>query len=107
MKVLIDLDIFYEEDIRLIKTLIKRESPDEFPELMKWAFQMLYFNGAEWIEICRIDNYLHGNIMGSHIHAYGKEEVKRVDISFQDADDMIKEIGSRILKDKFSKIWDG
>lgn len=104
MNVLIDdLTEFYSENVRLVKTLMKRESPEEYPELMKWALQMLYFNGEEWVEICRIDNYLHENQNGSHIHVYKKDEVKRAVISFQEADKLIKEISARILKDKFKE----
>lgn len=105
MKILIDdLNEFYGENVRLVKTLMKRESLKEHPELMKWALQTLYFDGEEWIEICRIDNYLHENQKGSHIHIYKKDEVKRVELSFQEADKQIKEISARILKDKFKEI---
>ncbi|MBI4440256.1 hypothetical protein HY638_04765 [Candidatus Woesearchaeota archaeon] len=104
MKILIDgLNEIYAENVRLVKTLMKRESPDEHPELTKWALQMLYFNGSEWIEICRIDNYPHDKQKGSHIHAYKKDEVKRIDITFQEAEKAIKEISSRILKEKFKE----
>ncbi|MBI4453013.1 hypothetical protein HY636_00040 [Candidatus Woesearchaeota archaeon] len=66
MKTLIDgLNEFYGENIRLVKTLMKRESPEEYPELMKWALQMLYFDGEQWIEICRIDNY---NVGHKYLH---------------------------------------
>ena len=104
MKKLIDeMNEFYSEDVRLVKNVMKRESPDEYPELFKWAFQMLYFDGEDWIEICRIDNYLHENQIGTHIHLYGKKEVKRVELSFQEADTEIKEISQRILLEKFKK----
>ena len=104
MKILIDnLNEFYNEKVRLVKTLMKRDSPQEHPELMKWALQMLYFDGEEWIEICRIDNYLHEKRKGSHIHFYKKWEVKRVELTFQEANNLIKEISSRILKDKFNE----
>ena len=102
MKVLMDgLNEFYGEKVRLVKTLMKRESPREYPELMKWALQMLYFDGSDWVEICRIDNYLHGNQKGSHVHVYRKERVKRIEIGFQEADRLIKEISERILRDRF------
>ena len=104
MKILIDdLNEFYSEKVRLVKTLMKRESPEEYPELLKWALQMLYFDGNDWVEICRIDNYPHETQTGSHIHAYKKEEVKRVELTFEEADKMIKEISGRILKEKFNE----
>jgi len=91
MKVLIDnLNEFYSENVRLVKTLMKRESPKEHPELLKWALQMLYFNGDNWIEVCRIDNYMHENQKGSHIHIYKKTHVKK--------------ISARILKERFNKV---
>jgi len=104
MKILIDdLNEFYDERVRLVKTLMKRESPEEHAELMKWAFQMLYFDGEDWIEICRIDNYPHEKQKGSHIHVYKKDEVKRLELTFQEAEKLIKEISTKILKDKFKE----
>ena len=104
MKKLIDeLIEFYSEDVRLVKNVMKRESPDEYPELLKWALQMLYFDGNKWVDICRIDNYLHEKQIGVHIHFYKKEEVKRVELSFQEADKIIKEISQRILREEFKR----
>jgi len=104
MKILIDgLNEFYGENVRLVKTLMKRESPEEHPELMKWALQMLYFNGKDWIEICRIDNYPHEQENGSHIHFYKKDEVKRLELDFQEANKLIKEISQKILREKFNE----
>jgi hypothetical protein len=104
MRVLIDgLNEFYSEKVRLVKTLMKRESAKEHPEPMKWALQMLYFNGDDWVEICRIDNYRHENQIGSHIHFYKKDEVKRIKLDFQEANKVIREISKKILKDKFKE----
>ena len=155
MKKLIDgLNEFYGENLRLVKTLMKRESPDEHPEELKWALQMIYFNGKDWVEICRIDNYLHEGRRGSHIHLYNvrifhqsvtggelrsllsiscqkilstknhqsndghaafrippvsdrwffrKIGVKRVDMTFKEADKAIKEISTRILREEFGE----
>jgi len=107
MKTLIDsLNEFYSEKVRLVKTLMKRESEEEHPEMMKWALQMLYFDGGEWIELCRIDNYLHESQKGSHIHIYKKQQAKRVKITFQDAEKVIKGISEKILKERFNEIID-
>jgi hypothetical protein len=104
MKVLIDgLEEFYSPNLRLVKTLMKRESSGEYPEPMKWALQMLYFDGSDWIEICRIDNYPHGNQAGSHIHLYGKCEAKRERMEFKDAERLIKKLSARILMEKFNE----
>jgi len=105
MKVLIDgINEFHSENVRLVKTLMKRETPEEFPEIMKWALQMLYFHENEWIEICRIDNYHHENQDGSHIHMYKRDEVKRIKMDFKEAEKAIKEISERILKEKFHEV---
>ncbi len=104
MKILIQgLNEFYGENVRLVKTLMKRESPEEYPDLMKWKLQMLYFDGDNWMEICRIDNYLNENQKGSHIHVYGRRGVNWVGITFEDAKDVIKEISARILKQEFKE----
>ncbi|MBU0628483.1 MAG: hypothetical protein KKC75_04790 [Nanoarchaeota archaeon] len=104
MKILIyDLNEFYSENVRLVKNLMKREAVDEYPELLKWKLQMLYFDKDKWIEICRIDNYPHEGQAGSHIHIYNKDKVKRVELSFEEAEKTIKEISSRILNEKFNE----
>jgi hypothetical protein len=82
---------------------MKRESNKEHYELLKWAVQMLYFNEDKWIEICRIDNYLHNGMKGTHIHTYGTENVKMVDVAFQDARRLTCEIGEKIIKNKFNE----
>ena len=102
-KLIDDLSEFYAENVRLVKDLMKRESPKEFPELMKWSLQMLYFFGNEWVSICRIDNHLHQGKSGSHIHAYKRKKIERVDLSFQEAEKVIKKISKRILKVQFKE----
>lgn len=103
MKILInDLNEFYTDRVRLVKRLLKRESLQEYPELLKWALLMLYFNGEKWIEICRIDNYIHQNQQGSHMHI--EKDVKRMELSFEGAEQVIKQISARILREKFQYI---
>ncbi|RJQ17115.1 hypothetical protein C4573_03605 [Candidatus Woesearchaeota archaeon] len=105
MNVLMDnISIFYSQNVRLIKSLMKREFPEEYPEVFKWKVQMLYFDGKAWIEICRIDNYLHQQQAGSHIHEYKKEQVAWVPLTFQEAEKLIKEKSMKILKEKFNQI---
>jgi hypothetical protein len=155
MKVLIDgLNQFYGSDVKLIKTLMKREYPEEYPELMKWKLQMLYFYEDGWIELskirpsgefsqglkprplgrifdpknspvkargvktpalrqglapsgefllCRIDNYLHEGMEGSHIHL--GERVIHVEMTIREAEKSIERIAARVLKEKYKKIW--
>lgn len=105
MKLLIDnLNEFYGENVRLVKTLMKRESPEEYYDLLKWALQMLYFDDEQWIEICRIDNYPHDRMNGCHIHQFGSTHVKREELTFQEADQIIKEVSARILREKFNYV---
>lgn len=105
MKILIEeLSVFYTENIRLVKNLMKRESPKEYPEQFKWALQMLYFDGSRWIEIARIDNYPHESSFGSHIHTHGRKEVKFTKLSFDEAETEIKSISLRILKEHFKEV---
>lgn len=105
MKRLIDnLNIYYGENVRLVKDLAKREKNDDFPEQMKWAVQLLYFDGIEWIQICRIDNFPHEGKSGSHIHQYKKEETLSKSLSFQEAEDEIKKIGKRIILEQYGEI---
>ena len=103
LKILINgLDEYYSEKVRVVRTVMKRESAEEHPELIKWALQALYFHGEEWIEICRIDNYLHEGLTGSHIHIF-PAEVRRMNITYEDAREEIKKIIKRILREKFGE----
>jgi len=104
MRILIDdVRILYAENVQLAKTLMKRDSPKEHAENLKWALQMLYFNGAKWIQLCRIDNYPHTNETGSHMHIYPRAEIQYVNLTFEEAEKRIKRISKRILKDHFNK----
>jgi len=55
--------------------------------------------------ICRIDNYLHDSTPGSHIHIIGSDEIKRVPLSFEEAEKEIIRISSRILEEKFNEMF--
>ncbi len=101
MKTLIDRIELWAEDVRLAKRLMKRESPEEYPELFKWALQLLYFEESRWIEICRIDNYPHGCQMGPHIHERGKTLARKAELTYEEAEEEILRIGSRILSERF------
>lgn len=103
MKTLVSTNEFLSEDVKLEKKLMKRESPDEYPSLLKWKIQMLYFDGAAWVQICRMDNYLHDGSVGSHVHTYGNDQVKWLEVSFQEAYDLVFAVGSRILREKFRR----
>jgi len=101
MKTLVDTKEFLSETVRLEKKLKKREKEDEFPELLKWSIQLLYFDGSSWMQICRIDNHLHEGKIGVHVHKCGVNDVKPIAADFQEAQDKVLEIGKRILKERF------
>jgi Na+-transporting NADH:ubiquinone oxidoreductase subunit NqrA len=98
MKILIDTNEFLDERVRIEKTLMKRDFLDEFPEVLKWKLQMLYFDGDSWVQICRIDNYPHEGLVGSHIHI--GRTIRRANLAFPEAYDKIIEIGRRLLRGK-------
>lgn len=103
MKILIDgIEEVYQGKIRFITTIMKREKKEEFPELIKWKIQILYSNN-KWIEICRIDNYLHEGKIGSHVHQYGSSRVNWIELTVNEADRLAREISARILKEKFNE----
>jgi len=105
MKILIDGFIeFYGDRVKLVKTLMKRQSPEKFPEVLKWVFQTLYFHEGVWVEICRIDNYLHEKQSGSHIHYYGRKEVRRIALNYREAEKAIKDISERIIRERFNDV---
>jgi tricorn protease-like protein len=103
MKTLIDTKEFPIENVRIDRTLMKRESEEEFPELMKWAVQLSYWTGDEWVQICRADNFLHEGQIGSHIHTYNQDRVKWIEVSYTEADKIVKETSTRILREKFGQ----
>lgn len=102
MKTILDnMEIMYQTNLRLLKTLLKRQYFEEYPEPFKWKVQTLYLHADNWIEICRIDNYLHENIVGSHVHLYGKKNVKRLKINFMEAERVIIELSKKIINENF------
>jgi len=104
MKVLIKNPIIlFSKKIRLVKTLKKREYEEEYPEKFKWAIQMLYSEEDKWIEICRIDNFMHKGDCQSHIHLFRKRKVWKVNLTFHEAEKEIFIIGKKILREYFNE----
>jgi|SRR3989339_2006421 len=102
MKKLLQQKEMYGPEVMIDRTLKKRESKKEFPEPLMWAINVSYWNGNDWVPICRADNYLHKHQAGSHIHTFNPDTVKRIDITYEKADKIVKETSKRILKEKFS-----
>jgi hypothetical protein len=102
MRLILDGSDPYSERVKIVKRLMRRESQEEYPDVFKWAVQVLFFKGKAWMEICRIDNYIHRGESGSHIHEYGRRDVRREPMTFEEAEARIKMIGSRIILERFN-----
>lgn len=101
---IIDQDIPIADDKRLIKRLYKADISDDFPDGLEFAYQFLYFKGNEWIQVARIDNQLHGGKPGTHIHTLKREKVEWVDLTFEEAEEKIIEMGESIIKNIINRI---
>ena len=94
---IIDQDIPLAENKRLIKKLWKVDKSGDFPDGLEFAYQFLYLKD-EWIQIARIDNQLHEGKPGVHIHILKREKVKWEELSFEEAEKAIIELGERVIK---------
>jgi len=90
-----DLDLGHKR--RLIKKLYKVKKSKEYPIGLKFCIQYLYQRNDEWLEIVRIDNYLHQNKPGTHIHLFNKEQVKREELTFKEAEIRAEETAEKII----------
>ena len=101
---IIDQDIPLAEDKRLVKRLYKVDKSDDFPDGLEFAHQFLYFKDDKWIQVARIDNQLHSGKPGTHIHTLKREKVKWIDLTFEEAEEKILELGESIIKNIINKI---
>ena len=101
---IIDQDIPLAEDKRLIKRLYKVDKSDDFPDGLEFAYQFLFFKNDKWIQVARIDNQLHGGKPGTHIHMLKREKVEWVDLTFEEAEDKIIEMGESIINNIINRI---
>ena len=101
---IIDQDIPLAEDKRLIKRLYKVDKSDDFPDGLEFAYQFLYFKDGKWIQVARIDNQLHSSRPGAHIHTLNREKVRWVDLSFEEAEEKILEMGESIIKSIINRV---
>lgn len=101
---IIDQDIPLAEDKRLIKRLYKVNKSGDFPDGLEFAYQFLYFKDSKWIQVARIDNQLHSGKPGVHIHTLSREKVQWEDLTFEDAEDKIIEMGESIIKNIINRI---
>ena len=101
---IIDQDIPLAEDKRLIKRLYKVDKSEDFPDGLEFAYQFLYFKDDKWIQVARIDNQLHSDSPGTHIHTLKREKVEWVDLTFEEAEEKILEMGESIIKNIINRI---
>jgi len=80
---------------------MRRSFPYEFPHKFKWAIQLLFYQERQWFQICRIDNYPHDGQYGVHIHICGSSFVKKLQLDFVEAQEVIMKISQEILRSNF------
>jgi hypothetical protein len=102
VKVLYDAEITIGDGLKLVSLLMRRSFEQEYPALFKWSHQVIYQYGADWIKLCRIDNYPHKGHALPHVHEYGKDGVRYCKLSYDEAEDEIKRLAYRILRDRFN-----
>ncbi len=103
-KTIIDQDIPLADDKRVVKKLYKVEKSTDFPDGLEFAFQFLYFKDNKWIQVVRIDNQLHSGKPGAHIHTLKREKVQWENLTFEEAEKKILELGESIIKNIIDKI---
>ena len=101
---IIDQDVPLAEDKRIIKRLYKVDKSADFPDGLEFAYQFLYFRDDKWIQAARIDNQLHGGRPGTHIHTLKREKVEWVDLTFEEAEEKIIEMGEGIIRNIINRI---
>ncbi len=100
MKNVRTLDIPIAEDTRLVIKVDKVEKTDkQYPDKLMFAIQYLYFKDGKWIQIARIDNSDHEGRREPHIHRLGRIDVEFRNITPEEAQEKVIEIGDRIKKD--------
>ena len=101
---IIDQDIPLAENKRLVKRLYKVDKSEDFPNGLEFAYQYLYFKDDKWIQVARIDNQLHSGKPGAHIHTLSREKVQWADLTFEEAEEKILEMGENIIKNIINRI---
>ncbi len=107
MEIVLDMDIPLSEDIRLIKRLYKVGDSEKFQGGLMFALQYLWRQEGKWIEVARIDNYKHQNRTGAHIHKFGNDFVEFREVSFEEAEELVIELGEKIRQNLQLGDYDG
>lgn len=93
-----------DERTKLIKKLWKVDKSDNYPEGFEFAFQVIYLKDDIWIRIVRIDNQMHENRPGTHIHILSRERVLWENIEINEVEDKIIDISRQIIKKVFGDL---
>jgi len=94
---ILDQDIPLSEEKRLIKRLWKVNKSKKYPNGLEFAYQFLFLKDNEWKQIARIDNQLHDDKPGVHIHVLHRN-VKWEEMSFDEAEEKIIELATEAIK---------
>lgn len=97
-------EIPWGPNVRLQRRVWKREFPEEYPERIKWALQVSCLEYGQWKHVCRMDNYPHEGPVGPHFHGIDQKSVKKMDITFEEAQEQIMREAKRILKERFGEV---
>ena len=100
----IDQDIPLGGDKRLIKRLWKIDKTSDFPDGLEFAYQFLYMKEGRWIQVVRIDNQLHEGQPGAHIHILNRDKVEWEQLTFEEAENRILELGERIIRTVINRV---
>ena len=103
MKCLMNLDYLFSEKLRMVKTVFKRGFPEEYPHILKWKLQILYWDSLSWKEVCRVDNYLHEGKCQTHIHRTDTKNVFWKELELHEAEIYVQQLGKELIKKYFGE----
>ena len=89
---------------RLVRRIWKVDKSEDYPDGIEFSYQFLYLKDKEWIRIVRIDNQLHNNQPGTHIHIFHKENVLWENIEVRDVEKKITQLAEVIIKNVIERI---
>ena len=103
-KIAVDGEKDLGENKRLVRKLWKVTADEEFPNEEEFVLQLLYLKDGKWIRVVRIDNKMHEGKSGVHIHILKRDKVLWQEMSFEEADKRIIEIGEGVIRNIINRI---
>ena len=108
MKLIFGSEKWLSQDTRLIKRLYLAESGGQSSGSFVFALQYLWFHENKWLEVARIDNYVHETKRtGVHIHKFGNSFTEFKNMSFTEAEEYIIFVGEKIKQKVLLGDYDG